>query len=277
MSEEIKKTAPKKTAKKTAAKKTTTKKTVVKKATKKKASKKKAPAKLVVIKGAVEDNVAPVTDEAPAAAALVMVTDTDKVEEKPNQNNGITLVTLDDGTDKEEAPVVVVETPAAAVTVAPHRPRPVRARKATVLKVNTVVAPKVPEFIPSNVPKLVDMLAKHKAFMSHRLSNRDIKNGALALAYIAIEVHNNPTAKNLELYLDYLTKNPTILGNIQFAMDNVIKNGTRQRNSVSLTHTAMCKIARSNRSGLSVSINMNPLKEECEHKEIINFIASKIY
>ncbi len=188
----------------------------------------------------------------------------------------------------EEAPPVVEETSANTELIVEEEPAgAVVIGEATEVPVEEVVDPVVVEEEPATqkkthtkkkktVSKVAGMLAEHKAMMSGNLSNNAIKAGAEKLAHIAIEVHNNPTSKNLDTYLDYLTSNPTIIGNIQYVMDNNIHNGFKQRASVAIMQSALLKIARCTRAKLAIQINMEPIKSDCIEKAVINYIASKI-
>ncbi len=146
--------------------------------------------------------------------------------------------------------------------------------------------PDVPPLVPSPVVKPVvqkaqltpvaSMFAEHKAMMQGALSKAAIQAGAVAFTKAVIAVHTDPTRKNLDMYLKYVTDNSSIVGNIEYVMEHVIHNGTRQRASVGVMHSAFLKIARCIRSKSRVNINMTPVKQDCTNKSIINYLASKV-
>jgi hypothetical protein len=121
-----------------------------------------------------------------------------------------------------------------------------------------------------------DKLKYHKEFIAERsaISDSEILAMAKLQTEIVIAIHDNGDKEALEAYLEYLVHNPNNNFNVINIMDNVMKTGSRLRNSIVTMQSAFEIIASATRRKVKPNINTIPIKKDIVKIKVVNFILS---
>jgi hypothetical protein len=98
---------------------------------------------------------------------------------------------------------------------------------------------------------------------------------SVKLARILMLIHKTEDVKTLDMYLDFMVNAKDCNSNVVYAMDHVIKNGSRERNSIMLMHSTFSMIARSVRKKTPFRVKDEVLRKSLTNKAILNYIFSK--
>jgi hypothetical protein len=99
-----------------------------------------------------------------------------------------------------------------------------------------------------------------------------LKKFKVRLARIVIAIHGSSNPKVFEAYFNYLMDARDTLTDIIKPMEQDIKNGLRERNSVMVMHEAFKIVARAKRKGKQASLSTDIIRKNVINKVAANYI-----
>jgi len=106
-------------------------------------------------------------------------------------------------------------------------------------------------------------------------SKDTINKFAVELTRILMLIHKTQDIKVLDTYLEFMVEARDCNCDVVYAMDHIIKNGTRERNSIMIMHSTFSILARSVKKNTPFVIKDEVVRKELNNKAIVNYIFAK--